>query len=96
MQKCTDQCARCPYYFALYGTMGILIWKLLFASYRLSNYNQSKQSHDNLVYISKSFKSNHFSVISNCTKLCVSSGLRNKVIILLRQILSIFNMNKDK
>ena len=30
-----------------------------------------KQLHDKLVYMGYSFKSNHFSLISHCTKLCV-------------------------
>ena len=80
MCKCKDQCARCPYYFALYGTVGILIWKLLFASYRLSNYIQSKAiTWQACIYKDKSFISNHFSLISHCTKWCMwalGSGIK--------------------
>ena len=52
--------ARCPYYFALYGTAGILIRKLLFAFYTLSNYIQSKAiMWQASIYMGKLFKFNH-------------------------------------
>ena len=52
MCKHKDQGTRGPYYFALYGTVGILIRKVLFASYiDYSITFHLKQSHDKLVYM---------------------------------------------
>ena len=50
MRKHKDQCARYPYYFALYGTVGILIRNCCLHLIDYPIAFNLKESHDKLVY----------------------------------------------